>query len=124
MSLTVRTPEQIAADASAALRARIQQRRDAAIAVGITVNGAAVQTDDLAQQRFAAAALSAVLDPDAVVRWRLADGTFTELNSTQIIALAQAVRAHVQACFDHEADLLTALEAGEPVNIDAGWPGA
>jgi hypothetical protein len=40
-----------------------------------------------------------------------------------VIAIAQAVRAHVQACFDREADLRDAIDAGEAPDIDTGWPG-
>ncbi len=46
------------------------------------------------------------------------------LNAEQILAMAQAIRSHVQACFDREADLLDAINAGtyETEMIDTGWP--
>ena len=44
------------------------------------------------------------------------------LDAATIIAVAQAVRAHVQACFDRENALLAALDADEPYDIEAGWP--
>ncbi len=37
-------------------------------------------------------------------------------------AVAQAIRAHVQACYDREAALTAALDAGQPYDIEAGWP--
>ena len=95
------------AQALAALKAA----RDAAIARGIEVDGLHVQTDDLSQSRLTAAALAAQLDPGATVRWKLATGDFVELTAPQIIALALAVRAHVQACFDREADLAAQIRA-------------
>lgn len=91
--------------------AALKSARDAAIARGIEVEGLHVQTDDLSQSRLTAAALAARLDPGATVRWKLATGAFVELTAPQIIALALAVRAHVQACFDREADLAAQIRA-------------
>ena len=123
MTLTIRTPEQLTAEGRDRLRARLKARRDVAIAAGTTVGGLPVQTDDLSQQRIVGAALAASLDPEATVRWKLANGEFATLTAAQIIGIAKAVRAHVQACFDHEAALLADLVAGVEVDIDAGWPG-
>ena len=41
--------------------------------------------------------------------------TFEELRNRkyQIIAIADAVRQHVQSCFDHEAELLPLIESAE-----------
>ena len=36
-----------------------------------------------------------------------------ELSALQISAVADAVRAHVQSCFDREAELLPLIEAAE-----------
>ena len=95
----------------AEMLSQLKSARDAAIARGIEVNGLRVQTDDLSQSRLTAAALAAQLDPGATVRWKLATGAFVELTAPQIIALALAVRAHVQACFDREADLAAQIRA-------------
>ena len=105
---------EIPVDRGAALAqalANLKLARDAAIARGIEVNGLHVQTDDLSQSRLTAAALAARLDPEATVRWKLATGAFVELTAPQIIALALAVRAHVQACFDREAELAAQIRA-------------
>jgi len=123
-SLSIKTADDLAAEAVEATRSAIRARRDVAIASGITVSGMPVQTDDLSQNRIVGAALAASLDATATVRWKIADGTFVTLDAPTIIAIAQAVRAHVQACFDHEATLVAALDAGDPVDIEAGWPGA
>ena len=104
-------------------RRRIKARRDEALASGTLVAGVAVQTDDLSQQRIVGAALAASMDPQAEVNWKAADGTFVTLSAPQIIAIAQGVRAHVQACFDREAALLSALDAAAPYDIEDGWPG-
>ena len=91
--------------------AALKAARDAAIARGIARDGLQVQTDDLSQSRLTAAALAAQLDPGATVRWKLATGDFVALSAPQIIAIAMAVRAHVQACFDREADLAAQIRA-------------
>jgi len=94
-------------------RKRIKEYRDNAIASGTLVNGILIATDDLSQQRITGAALAATVDNTTTVKWKLPDDTFVTLDATQIIGIAQAVRAHVQACFDREAELLAALEAGQ-----------
>jgi hypothetical protein len=109
-------------------RQNIRERRDLAIYAGITVNGLVIDTDEITQGRLAGAALQAFIDPNYTVNWK-AGGQFYTLDANQIIAVAQAVRAHVQACFDREAELLslTDPETGEPRDptaddIEAGWP--
>jgi len=100
----------------------IKARRDQALSSGTTVNGVTVATDDLSQQRITGAALAATVDPNTTAQWKLEDDTFITLDSTQIIGIAQGVRAHVQACFDRESELLDALSAGIDYDINAGWP--
>lgn len=109
----------------AEIEAELKLRRDAAMASGVTVGGVAVHTDDLSQQRITSAALAVTLDAGLTINWK-ADGGFVTLSALQITAIAQAVRAHVQACFDREAELLAALAAAEDpeqVDITTGWPG-
>lgn len=45
-----------------------------------------------------------MLDSAYTCRWKTASG-FIELNAQQLLAIATAIRAHVQACFEHEAEL-------------------
>lgn len=106
----------------AARREAIRQRRDRAIEAGTTVAGMAVATDDKTQTRIMGAAMSAMLDPAYSVAWKGVNGVFVTLTAPQVIAVAQAIRAHVQACFDREAVLLGDLDAGRVYNLDAGWP--
>ncbi|MCY1557369.1 hypothetical protein D9M68_942160 [compost metagenome] len=65
-----------------------------------------------------------MIDPQYSVNWKSADGQFVALGGQQIIAVASAVRAHVQACFDREAVLLTELAAGTFTEnmLEEGWP--
>ncbi len=112
-----------AAEAARARRAAIAARRDAAIAGGIVLDGLPVATDDLSQSRIMGAALSAMLDPGHTVQWKTPLG-FVALDAPRVLAIATAIRAHVQACFDREAALLAALAAGEDDDPEGGWPGA
>jgi len=101
----------------------LKARRDEAMCAGIEVNGVPVQTDDLSQQRLTAAALAAQLDPESTVRWKTAGGAFVVLSAAQIVAIALAVRSHVQRCFDREAELKAAIEtADDPGSVDISDP--
>lgn len=103
--------------------ALIADRRYQAETAGITVNGMHLPTDRDSQALVTGAALAAVIDSNYRCQWKTAEG-FIELDAQQIIAIASAMRAHVQACFDREAKLLAMLEAGTytDVLLDQGWP--
>jgi hypothetical protein len=103
-------------------RAMIKTRRDQAIKSGITVNGLQIATDEVSQTRIMGAAVSAMLDTQYSVQWKVTETDFVTLGATQIIQIAQLVRAHVQACFDNEATLLGLVAAGQPFDIESGWP--
>jgi len=91
--------------------------------VGITVEGSIIDTTRDGQALIAGAAVSAMLDPAYTCNWKTASG-FVELNSPQLVTIATAVRAHVQACFDRELALLRAIEAGSYSDdmLAEGWP--
>jgi len=86
------------------------------------------RTDPESQSLLTGATLQAMLDPAYTVDWKTSAG-WVQLSAAQIIAAAQAVRAHVQACFDAErahAQAIEALATAESVlayDIDSGWPG-
>lgn len=123
------TPEHVAqADGSWSLPepdypAIIAARRYEAEVGGVTLNGLQVNTDDRSKLLINGAALEATIDPAYVMQWKTPGG-FVELTGEQVIGIARAVRAHVQACFDREAELLAALEAGTLTStmLDEGWP--
>jgi hypothetical protein len=64
-----------------------------------------------------------MLDANYRCQWKTTSG-FVEIDAVEIKAIASSVRAHVQACFDREAELLAHLEAGtfEESMLDQGWP--
>ncbi|NLY59645.1 MAG: DUF4376 domain-containing protein [Gammaproteobacteria bacterium] len=107
----------------AAIRQQVADRRYQAETSGTIINGMPIDTGRDSQALITGAAVSAMLDPGYTVHWKTGDG-FVELTAEQIIGVATAVRSHVQACFDREAELLTALDGGTltPEMLQEGWP--
>lgn len=85
------------------------------------VNG--IRTDRESQSLITGAALKASMDSTYSCRWKTEAG-FVTLTAAQIIAVADAVRAHVQGCFDREAELLPLIAAAatEADLQDINWP--
>ena len=90
--------------------AEIAAARYNAEIAGVTVNGVSIKTDRESQGLITGAALKALQDNTYTCKWKGIDG-FVELTAPQIIAVADAVRQHVQSCFDREAELLPLIEA-------------
>ncbi len=95
---------------------------------GILINGVPVATDDRSKTLILGKRAKARENPDMTFRWKAASGDWVELTGTQIIAIADAVADHVQACFDREGELHDAIDAAETaeavlaVDITIGWP--
>lgn len=108
------------ADDQRAAVAAERYRRETA---GTSVEGMAIDTGRDSQALITGAALAAMLDPAYACRWKTPAG-FVEMNGEQIISVASAVRAHVQACFDREAELLQAIDSETYTDamLDEGWP--
>ena len=104
-------------------RSRIAERRWSAEVAGVTVSVMRVETDDRAKLLINGAAVEAMIDPEYVMSWKTDDG-FVELTGAQVIGIARAVRSHVQACFDREAELIALVESGKMTDqaLDEGWP--
>lgn len=85
------------------------------------------RTDRESQSLIVGAALAATLDPGYTVEWKSSAGWVT-LNATQLLAAAQIVRAHVQACFSNERALGTTIEEADDlqavlaIDLGQGWP--
>ncbi len=103
--------------------AQVASRRYQHETAGISVDGVSIDTNRDSQALITAAALSAVMDPTYLCVWKALSGPVT-LTAAQIINIATAIRAHVQACFDRECQLLTALAEGTYTAdmLDHGWP--
>jgi hypothetical protein len=79
---------------------------------GVAVGGMTVDTSRESQGLITGAALQATIDDTYTCRWKTAEG-FVTLDAQTVLAVAQAVRAHVQACFDREAKLAAVIGAAE-----------
>ena len=119
----IKTREDLEQEAKKGLVSKIAARRWQAETSGININGLTVETDDRSKLLINGAALEATIDPEYVMQWKTSNG-FVELTGGQVIGVARAVRAHVQACFDREAELLAELEAGRLTDdmLEQGWP--
>lgn len=102
---------------------RIAARRFQAETGGVTVQGIPVNTERDSQSLLTGAAFAASFDPAYQIKWKAATG-FVDLTAQQIIGVASAVRAFVQACFNREAELLGAV-ADRSITaemLEEGWP--
>lgn len=92
---------------------------------GTTINGVLIDTGRDSQALITGAALAAMLDSGYSLNWKTENG-FIHLTASEIIAVAQTVRAHVQACFDREAELCALVDAAETQEdldeIIISWP--
>lgn len=105
------SPDEVAAILEAAKerkRSEIAAARFEAETAGID----GIKTDRESQALITGAALKAMQDSTYSCRWKTESG-FVELTAPQILAIADAVRAHVQSCFDREAELVALIEAAE-----------
>ncbi|WP_256575685.1 DUF4376 domain-containing protein [Pseudomonas sp. R16(2017)] len=111
----VMTPEQLAA-----LVAAERFKREA---TGVLVDGLSIETTRDSQALIASTGLAAIYDPEYRCNFKTAAG-FVEIGSAEIVAIATAVRSHVQACFDRELELRRLIETGEYRDemLHQGWP--
>ncbi|MEW6595639.1 MAG: DUF4376 domain-containing protein [Thermodesulfobacteriota bacterium] len=94
---------------------------------GVTVGGSQVATDRESQAMIAGAKLFSDMNPAALVDWKTATG-WVQIDAATITAIANAVGAHVQACFSAERahsaalDALSTVEGVAAYDITTGWP--
>lgn len=84
---------------------------------GTTVNGHAYLSDRETQAKLTAAVLLCQVNPSATIKWKLADGSFIDLDAAGMTAVASAVGAFVQACFATEASVTAAIAAGTTTTL-------
>ena len=101
-------------EAKAAKKQEIASARYAAEIAGVTVGGFTVRTDRESQALITGAALKAMQDATYTCRWKTESG-FVTLDSATIIAVADAVRSHVQGCFDAEYAKCVLIDAAQTV---------
>lgn len=94
---------------------------------GITVNGSTIRTDRESQSLIAGAKLYSDLNESILIDWKAENG-WVQIDRNAIVAISQAVAAHVQACFSNEKvhssaiNALTTVEEIEAYDITTGWP--
>lgn len=105
------------------LRNRISAERYKHEVSGININGIEIATDDRSKLLLSGAAFEATIIPDYTLKWKT-EGGFIQLDGEQVISIGLAVRSHVQACFDREAELIERLEEGSFTEdmLEKGWP--
>ncbi|GHV42551.1 hypothetical protein FACS1894187_24840 [Synergistales bacterium] len=103
-------------EAKIAKLSEIAAARFAAETGGVVINGNGISIDTSreSQALITGAALQATIDSAYSCRWKTTNG-FVEFTSEMILAVAVAVRQHVQACFDREADLSELVDAAATV---------
>jgi len=97
---------------------------------GVTVNGYPFSTDRESQTKYIAAVVAAAQTPDPasfIMTWKTADGQFIPLTVSSITTVTNAVREHVQNCFDRESEYYNLIDTAnnsvlESTDFSAGWP--
>lgn len=92
--------------------------------------GRIAQADDTTLGRLMAAVLRAQLaqDPTFSIRWKFGDDDFAALSIADVTSYGTAIGNHLQACYDREAQLATAIGAAgdaaavAAIDLTAGWP--
>ena len=82
---------------------------------GVVLNGISINTERDSQAIIGNTLLSMREGLVQSVNWKTADGTFVPLGPAEIEAIAGAVVAHVQACFNAEAMLLAEVAAAQTI---------
>jgi hypothetical protein len=91
---------------------------------GIVVSGVPVATDDRSKILITGARVAAMLDAAWSTIWHGADGQTYPVDAAAMVAISDAVQAHVNAGFDIFATVKAAIEAGSITStseIDAAF---
>ena len=93
------------------LKAYLADKRWQTEVGGIEVGGVQVATDDRSKMMIMGARMKAEADPSFTTQWKSGD-TFVTLNATTLIAISEAVLAHVDNCFAIEAQVRAGIDKG------------
>jgi hypothetical protein len=103
-----KTKEQILAELAGAKEAKLAELAEARWneeVGGLAVNGVTVLTDDRSKALLTGAVDKARNDPKFTTTWKSSGGIWVTLDAKTIIAIGEAVSAHVQSCFSKECAL-------------------
>lgn len=116
-------------DRQAQMLIALADRRWRAEIGGTMVGPTPIDTSRDSQTKITAAYLEASQDEEFTIsNWKVAPGLFAALDAATIIAIGNAVTAHVQACFDNEAEISSLILLAEDdddldaIDIESGWP--
>jgi len=127
-TVRARTADELAAAKVARLAALAAHRYEIETA-GISFGGTTIPTDRQTCAILTGAYVQAAGNPAFAIKFKSPDGTFSPINAAQILAVGDAVTAHVQACFARESDLADAINAAQDfaalaaIDTGSGWPG-
>ena len=94
---------------------------------GIVVDGIPVATDDRAKLMITGARVAAMADPAWTTTWHGTDGNSYPVDAAAMVAISDAVQAHVNATFATFATVKAAIEAGAittAAQVDAAFAAA
>ena len=78
---------------------------------GIVVAGVPIATDDRSKTMLLGARIAATADPAFTTSWVAADGVSRQFGASEVVAVSDAVLAHVAACFRVYGEVLAAAAA-------------
>lgn len=84
---------------------------------GIVIGGIPVATDDRSKIMVLGARIAARADPEWTTVWHGADGGTYPLNAAAMLAISNAIEAHVNGTFATFAIVKAGIEAGETTTI-------
>lgn len=93
---------------------------------GIVVSGTSIATDDRSKLLIAGARIKADANSEFTTKWKTSTGVRVLIDAATIIAISEAVLAHVDACFEIEDTVCAGIEAGTITTreqIDAAFAG-
>lgn len=90
---------------------------------GIEFSGMLIDTGRDSQNLITGATLASIMNPEYVCNWKTPNG-FVELTAPTLALVSNAVRTHVQACFDRERELTETIKNGTYTEemLEQGWP--
>lgn len=115
----VRLVHEIAPVTSESLLEYARQKRWEKEVGGISVAGVAVATDDRSQTKIIGARVAADADPAWATIWSGSDGGLYPLDAAAMVAISNAVQAHVNSCFTIYATVADEIENGIITDVDA-----
>lgn len=110
----------------AELLKQLKAKRDAVQYADFAYLDTRIQCDDLSRANINTAATNAMIATDAQwpadFAWRSADNSWLPLNRALTLAMSAVFGQFLASCFSVFATKAAQIEAGEPCDINTGWP--